>query len=121
MVDRSGSMSPYWTNVVTWLEALVDVYEIDGITRKGGLVAWDSSVDTASTVLFTENLTGDQLKDKIAFISPGGLTNGAVALDYTYDNLFAIGSDPTVFREMIFISDGKSTTPLAPAATQVNV
>ena len=120
MVDKSGSMSSVWTNVVTWLEALVDVYEIDGITRKGGLVAWDGSVDTASTVLFTENLTGDQLKDKIALISPGGLTNGAIALDYTYDNLFATGSDPTVFREIIFVSDGLSSEPLAPAATQVD-
>ena len=120
MVDRSGSMSPYWTNVVTWLEALVDVYEIDGITRKGGLVAWSSTVHTASTVLFTENLTGDQLKDKIALIpSPGGGTNAEVALDYTY-NLFATGSDPTVFREIIFVSDGLSSEPLAPAATQVD-
>jgi len=120
VVDRSGSMRPHWTNVVTWLEALVDVYKIDGITRKGGLVAWSSSVHTASTVLFTENLTGDQLKDKIALIPSPGTdgTNGAVALDYTYHNLFETGSDPTVFREMIFISDGVSTTPLAPAATQ---
>jgi len=119
VVDRSGSMLAVWTTVVTWLEALVDAYEIDGITRKGGLVAWSSSVHAASTVLFTDNLTGDQLKDKIALIpSPVGATNGAVALDYTYDNLFATGSDPTVFREIIFISDGVSETPLAPSATQ---
>merc|ERR1711973_300668 len=69
--------------------------------------------------LFTEKLTGDQLKDKIGLIpSPADGTDGANALDYVYTNLFATGSDPAVFREMIFVSNGVSSTPLAPAATQ---
>merc|ERR1711951_222506 len=96
-----------------------DVYEIDGIKRKGGLVTWSSIVYTDSTVRFTDHLTGDQLKDRIGLIpSPSGGTDGAGALDYTYSELFATGSDPTVFREIIFVSDGVSYTPLAPAATQ---
>jgi len=109
VVDRSGSMGSVWSQVKTWLEALVDAYKIDGITRKGGLVAWSDSILESATVFFTENKSAAELKVAIENIqSPGGYTYGGKALSYTYNNLFAVGSNPSVFREIIFISDGDS-------------
>ena len=113
-------MSLAWTHVKTWLEALVDAYKIDGLTRKGGLVVWSSLILESATILFTEGKSAEELKTAIEDLpSPSGGTNGGLALNYTYDNLFAVGSNPSVFREMIFISDGVSDTPLAGPATQV--
>jgi len=115
VVDRSGSMTSAWSEVKTWLEALVDAYEIDGITRKGGLVAWSSSVLESATVLFTENKSAAELKTAIENLpSPAGGTKAGLALNYTYSNLFEVGSDPMVFREIIFISDGvsESSSPM---------
>jgi len=107
VVDRSGSMEDAWPVVLKWLEALVDGFKIDGNTRKGGLVAWENSVHEPSTVLFTEHLTADELKDRIEAIPPpDGGTSATVALDYTYKNLFETGSNSDVLREIVFITDG---------------
>merc|ERR1712029_90748 len=140
VVDRSSSMgglvgvyphtSIIWSHVKVWLEALVDAYKIDGITRKGGLVAWSSNCSIcnpptttcileSATVRFTDDKTAEELKTVIVDLPhPEGSTDGGCALDYTYTNLFAVGSDPSVFREIIFITDGKSETPIEEPATQ---
>jgi len=119
VVDKSGSMTPIWPQVKTWLEALVNAYKFDGEKRKGGLVAWDSQIREEATVLFTDKLSSAELLEAIENLpSPSGRTNGGLALNYTFENLFAVGSDPTVSREIIFISDGVSQTPLAGPAQQ---
>jgi len=116
VVDHSGSMNSIWSDVKTWLEALIDAYKIDGITRKGGLVVWNSKVLEAETILFTDSRTSTQMKTAInALPSPSGGTNGALALQYTWENLFEVGSDPLVFREVIFIADGQGTPMTVPA------
>ena len=113
-------MSPFWSLVKRWLEALVDTYKFDGVRRKGGLVAWDSEIYKEGTVLFTDQLNSTELCEAIQNLpNPFGGTNGGLALNYTYENLFAVGSDPTVTREIIFISDGESQTPLAGPAQRV--
>ena len=106
----------------TWLEALVGAYKIDGKTRKGGLVVWSSSILKAKTIRFTDKKTAAQLKRVIEKLPrPSGGTNGKLALDYTYKNLFGKGSNPKTRREIIFISDGVSSTPLAKMAKQVYI
>ena len=122
VVDSSGSMGNAWPQVKAWLEALVDAYKIDGTTRKGGLVVWSKFIHENETIHFTEKKTAAELKTAIENL-PRPLTHletdGQKALKYTYDNLFAVGSDPNVFREIIFISDGVSQTPLPQHPTQV--
>jgi len=113
VVDHSFSMRSVWENVKAWLEALVDAYKIDGIKRKGGLVVWSTMVLTSATILFTESKTAEELKAAIhALPNPIGVTYGGKALNYTWTNLFEAGSDPSVFREIIFISDGESLDSL---------
>ena len=120
MVDSSGSMEDAWPKVKAWLKALVDAYKIDGTTRKGGLVVWSNYIHEKETIRFTEKKTAAELKTAIENLpTPNGHTDGQLALSYTYDNLFAVGSDPNVFREIIFISDGVSRTPLPQHPTQV--
>ena len=123
VVDSSGSMNEKnaWRQVKTWLEALVDAYKIDGMTRKGGLVVWSYKIHKKETIRFDEKKTAAELRTAIENLpSPQGATNGQLALNYTYDNLFAVGSDPNVFREIIFISDGEShIAPLPQHPTQV--
>jgi len=119
VVDRSGSMNSAWTSITTWMKALTAAYKIDGINRKGGLVLWSDDILETFTVLFTEKKTAADFEAIIQRMPlPDGGTYGGMALNYTYSTLFAVGSDPSVFREMIFISDGVSSDDLAWPATQ---
>jgi len=116
VVDRSGSMGSSWSQVKTWLEALVDAYEIDGFTRKGGLVVWSDTVLESATVRLSDNKNAAELKTAIANLpNPAGGTKAGIALDYTYSTLFDVGRrDPRVYREIVFISDGiaDSSSPM---------
>merc|ERR1712029_48177 len=121
VVDSSESMKEKdaWRQVKTWLEALVDAYKIDGTTRKGGLVVWSDKIHEKATIRFNDKKTAAELETAIKNLpSPDGWTNGQLALRYTYDNLFAVGSDPNVSREILFISGGESQTPLPQNPTQ---
>merc|ERR1711974_74795 len=67
VVDSSESMNNKnaWQQVKTWLEALVDAYKIDGMTRKGGLVVWSDKIHKEETIRFDEKKTAAELKTKI--------------------------------------------------------
>merc|ERR1711974_105630 len=61
VVDSSGSMKESWPQVKKWLEALVDAYKIDGMTRKGGLAVWSDNIHKKETIRFDEKKTAAEL------------------------------------------------------------
>ena len=123
VVDRSGSMYKAWPKVKEWLQKAVNAYKIDGKTRKGGFVLWDDYVHEDKTIRFTDNKTEAELTSIFDSIGlPEGGTDGGAALEYTYENLFKTGSDPSVDRQIIYLSDGENglgNTPMEEPAKKV--
>ena len=116
VVDRSGSMAESWPKVKEWLHKAAKAYKLDGNTRKGGFVLWDDHVHEDKTIRFTDGKTEAELTTIFDSLDlPGGGTNGREALEYTYENLFKTGSDPSVDRQIIYLSDGQGSSMDEPA------
>lgn len=126
VVDSSWSMSGShpntppgnWNNTKTWMKNMVDVFQIDGEHHRAGLIQWNSNIVHSATVLFSENLTGEEMKAHIDGLpEPSGGTLGGQALEETFATLFQSQGDPEVYQNVIFLSDGQSQDDIVgPAA-----
>jgi len=119
IVDTSGSMNTpigNWKRTKEWMKKLLDEFKIDGAKRKVGFIKWSSSVDHSYTVRFTDNLTAEQMKQKIDSLPlPMGGTDGGLALNEAFNTLFNGKGNPDVYQNAIFLSDGNGGDPLTAA------